>query len=274
MDTSGTTSATPRDASCWGDEARFAGMVRRGSPVRVRKRALRKPRNTRGFVLLEGNAIRRRAHQGRTRSRACLPDRVFDGHPKTNAVSSGKTRSGSSGGVRLSSNPALSQHAPSLRRTGRASDFSPRPSDSKNRAKTWQSYACPKEPGQRAHHGFRTDQRLPIDRRSCDDVWSDRGSPVEAPLPDGAREHDGRQPHSNSRRWAARRGRRSARAGQGRDQDAERANSCTRPAFAGPKAVGRQGATWRVTSTSVAGARICRTSQPSSALIRKLGSRA
>jgi hypothetical protein len=39
-------------------------MVRRGSPVRVRKRALRKPRNPRGFVLFLGNAIRRRVAPG------------------------------------------------------------------------------------------------------------------------------------------------------------------------------------------------------------------
>jgi hypothetical protein len=47
-DTSETTRATPRDAS----RAVRAGMVRRGSPVRVRKRALEKPRKTRLLLSL------------------------------------------------------------------------------------------------------------------------------------------------------------------------------------------------------------------------------
>ena len=50
--------------------APVTSMVRRGSTVRARQRALTKPRYTAGFVLLPGNTIRRRSHQGRTRFRA------------------------------------------------------------------------------------------------------------------------------------------------------------------------------------------------------------
>jgi hypothetical protein len=58
-----------------------ASMVRRGSTVRLRQRALTKAPQSPGFRSSLGNAIRRRSHQGRTRFRTRLPNRLLRRQP-------------------------------------------------------------------------------------------------------------------------------------------------------------------------------------------------